>query len=142
MGNKYKLEIPDHYQAIIKHSIYAMNGKIFSSVGLGVYERDGERFAIPPVFMKEIKQSAILIAEEYIDNHIYVDEENNIIFTKNEFIAEFNSLIEKSQLKLWHEGGVGELVDLCVEGLQGPLGFDEHRMMALESILEKIQKPE
>jgi uncharacterized membrane protein (Fun14 family) len=54
MERKFKFVIPDHLESIMKESIQKLNGKTFTSHGLGVYECDGQKVALPQEFMVEL----------------------------------------------------------------------------------------
>jgi len=147
MEKKYRLKLPDR---IVLEDLEVMNeSSPYISLGWLIKHNGSEITdqelisSLPFVWLEEIKQPEILSAEEIIDEvknifkNITERSWENLFLTQKKAIS---NGIKKARrfgaLELWHQGGVGELVEVC----SNPFSKSFYTDIALA--LEKIQKPE
>lgn len=149
MEKKYRLQIPEMIKKDIRPShlrtLQSYDGdevKAIISEESAQIVLDNERLTIPKEWLEEIKQPEILTAEEML-LEMSVEHPNNDQIMLHPNIIDYGEAMDlNGQLKLWHEGGVGELVEACKklnevsDASMGAVYLD------LEMALEKIQKPE
>jgi hypothetical protein len=128
MERKFKFVIPDHLESIMKESIQKLNGKTFISHGLGVYECDGQKVALPPEFMVELSDFDAWFDSESYQPVIKMADGCNFQFY-DQMKACHEWTLENEKLK--HPVKAEEKVEL-VEG--GPIGIKQ----LFDSIIEEF----
>lgn len=137
MEKKYRLKIPKNIRCAVKDELCILDDTIIKDSGVWNYndEMFKESCYIPKDWLEEIKQPEILTAEESAGiNKFYRDE-----IGYEQYLWGFEEGDKNGQLKLWHGGGIGELVDAVKEF------FAEDNSKGCDDVLEaleKIQKPE